>query len=56
VQAKRKCIAFSAEARSDDSIVTGSHEMFVGKIEYVHADEGYVNSEGKIDFSSITYL
>ena len=25
-----------------DSIVTGSHEMFVGKVEYVHADEAYL--------------
>ncbi len=39
-----------------DSIMTGSHEMFVGKIEYVHADEGIVNEDGCIDFSSIDFL
>ena len=30
--------------------MTGSHEMFVGKIEYVHADEGIVSEDGCIDF------
>lgn len=39
-----------------DSIITGSHEMFVGKIEYVHADESLINDEGDIDFSQINYL
>lgn len=44
------------ECKVVDSIVTGSHEMFVGKIEFVHADEKFVDSEGKIDFSSIALL
>lgn len=39
-----------------DSIVTGSHEMFIGKVEYVHADKKMVDSEGKIDFSQINFL
>lgn len=39
-----------------DSIVTGSHEMFVGKIEYVHADENLIDSEGNIDFSQINFI
>jgi flavin reductase (DIM6/NTAB) family NADH-FMN oxidoreductase RutF len=39
-----------------DSIVTGSHEMFVGKIEYVHADAKLVNDKGNIDFSQINFL
>ncbi|NLB56163.1 MAG: flavin reductase family protein [Lentisphaerae bacterium] len=39
-----------------DSIVTGSHEMFIGKIEYVHADVGIMDSEGNIDFSQIKFL
>jgi len=39
-----------------DSIITGSHEMFVGKIEYVHANENLTDSEGKIDFSQIGFL
>lgn len=38
-----------------DSIVTGSHEMFVGRIEYVHADSQLVK-EGDIDFSLIDFL
>lgn len=44
------------ECKVIDSIVTGSHEMFVGKIEYVHADAKLVDSEGNIDFSSIGLL
>ena len=39
-----------------DSIVTGSHEMFIGKIEYVHADKYLLNEKGGIDFSQINYL
>lgn len=39
-----------------DSILTGSHEMFVGKIEYVHANREIVDSEGNIDFSAISFL
>lgn len=39
-----------------DSIVTGSHEMFVGKIEYVHADANITDDEGNIDFSKICFL
>ena len=39
-----------------DSIMTGSHEMFVGKIEKVHADENLIDAEGKIDFSKIDLL
>lgn len=39
-----------------DSIVTGSHEMFVGKIEYTHADEEITDSEGNIDFSKIKFM
>ncbi|WHH60073.1 flavin reductase [Petroclostridium sp. X23] len=44
------------ECRVVDSTVTGSHEMFVGKIEYVHADSKLVDNEGNIDFSSIKFL
>lgn len=44
------------ECKVVDSIVTGSHEMFVGKIEYIHADKKLVDSEGKIDFSAIAFL
>jgi flavin reductase (DIM6/NTAB) family NADH-FMN oxidoreductase RutF len=34
-----------------DSIVTGSHEMFAGKVEYVHAVPGLVKENGDIDLS-----
>jgi flavin reductase (DIM6/NTAB) family NADH-FMN oxidoreductase RutF len=39
-----------------DSIVTGSHEMFIGRVEKVHADEGLVDKDGNIDFSKIELL
>ena len=39
-----------------DSIVTGSHEMFVGKIEHVHADSRLIGDDGNIDFSKINFL
>ena len=39
-----------------DSIVTGSHEMFIGKVECVHANAEYVNEKGDIDFSKISLL
>ena len=39
-----------------DSIVTGSHEMFVGKIEYVHADASMVDEKGNIDFKNAALL
>jgi flavin reductase (DIM6/NTAB) family NADH-FMN oxidoreductase RutF len=39
----------SIECTVVDSIRTGSHEMFVGRIEYVHADEALVGAEGKME-------
>lgn len=39
-----------------DSIVTGSHEMFIGKIEAVHADSDLVNEKGEIDFIKINLI
>jgi flavin reductase (DIM6/NTAB) family NADH-FMN oxidoreductase RutF len=44
------------ECKVVDSIVTGSHEMFVGKIEYVHADVELLDDKGNIDFSSMRFL
>jgi flavin reductase (DIM6/NTAB) family NADH-FMN oxidoreductase RutF len=38
------------------SIKTGSHEMFVGKIEYVHADIEIVKEDGAIDWDKISLL
>jgi len=46
----------SIECTVTGSIVTGSHEMFIGRVEYVHADEALVDNEGKIDFSRIDFL
>lgn len=39
-----------------DSIVTGSHEMFIGEVEYVHADAAFTDEEGNIDFSRIDLI
>lgn len=39
-----------------DSIVTGSHEMFVGKVEAVHANSDLINEKGEIDFTRINLL
>ncbi|MGI5848660.1 MAG: flavin reductase family protein [Christensenellales bacterium] len=44
------------ECRIIDSIMTGSHEMFVGKIEYVHAHKGLVKPDGSIDFKMMDFL
>lgn len=39
-----------------DSIMTGSHEMFIGKVEAVHCDASYRKENGDIDFSRIPLL
>lgn len=39
-----------------DSIRTGSHEMFIGKIEYVHADEEIVKDDGTVDWGRVFLL
>jgi flavin reductase (DIM6/NTAB) family NADH-FMN oxidoreductase RutF len=44
------------ECKVVDSIVTGSHEMFVGKIEYVHFDKPLVDEEGNIKYSNVAFL
>ncbi|HKL85495.1 MAG TPA: flavin reductase [Treponemataceae bacterium] len=44
------------ECTVTDSIVTGSHEMFIGKIEYVHADAELLNENGTINWSKINLL
>jgi flavin reductase (DIM6/NTAB) family NADH-FMN oxidoreductase RutF len=38
-----------------DSVKTGSHEMFIANIVYIHADEKLVNSDGEIDYSRINF-
>jgi flavin reductase (DIM6/NTAB) family NADH-FMN oxidoreductase RutF len=44
------------ECRVVESIVTGSHEMFAARIEYIHADADLLNEKGLIDFSKIDLL
>jgi flavin reductase (DIM6/NTAB) family NADH-FMN oxidoreductase RutF len=39
-----------------DSIMTGSHEMFIGKVEYVHSNKEIVDPEGNINFSEINFI
>ena len=39
-----------------DSIMTGSHEMFVGKIEYVHADASMIDEKGNVQFKNVALL
>lgn len=44
------------ECSVQGSVMTGSHEMFIGRIEYVHADEELVNEDGSIDWDKIELL
>jgi len=46
----------SIECTVVDSIMTGSHEMFIGKIEYVHADAELVKEDGSIDYSKLDLI
>ena len=39
-----------------DSIRTGSHEMFVGRVEYVHAEQSLVQEDGSLDLSKLDLL
>ncbi len=44
------------ECKVVDSIMTGSHEMFIGKVEYVHANDGLVDDKGNINFAEINLI
>ncbi|WP_018248701.1 flavin reductase family protein [Orenia marismortui] len=44
------------ECRVVDSILTGSHEMFIGKVERVHVAEELFDDERKVDLSKIKLL
>lgn len=44
------------ECKIVDSIVTGSHHMFVGKVEHVHAVPDLVDESGDLDFSTMVCL
>ena len=46
----------SIECTVTGSVMTGSHEMFIGRVEYVHADAALVGDDGKIDWSRIEFL
>ena len=39
-----------------DSILTGSHEMFIGKIEFVHANEDLIDENGNVDYSNLELI
>lgn len=39
-----------------DSIKTGSHEMFVGKVEYVHAAKELVDENGNLNVSTLDLM
>lgn len=39
-----------------DSIMTGSHEMFIGKVEYVHAEQEVLLEDGRIDLAKLNLL
>lgn len=39
-----------------DSITTGSHETFIGKVECVRADADLVDGDGNIDFSKLDLI
>lgn len=44
------------ECKIVDSIVTGSHHMFVGKVEYVHAEPTLVAEDGSLDLSTVEFI
>lgn len=44
------------ECKVVDSIMTGSHEMFVGEVMYVHAIEESLNEKGMVDKNKLTLL
>jgi flavin reductase (DIM6/NTAB) family NADH-FMN oxidoreductase RutF len=46
----------SIECTVVDSIKTGSHEMFVGKVEYIHAKDELINEDGSVYYSKINLL
>ena len=39
-----------------DSLRTGSHETFIGRVERVHAEEALLDDSGRIDFSRLDLL
>ena len=46
----------SMECRVVDSIVPGTHELFIGKVESVHVDEEYLDANGNILWDKMDLL
>lgn len=46
----------SVECTVVDSIVTGSHEMFVGRVEKVHAAKSVLNGKGELDEAKLNLI
>ncbi len=44
------------ECRVINSVLTGSHEMFIGIVEKVHADKKYLDTNGDIRYDDIKIL
>ncbi len=44
------------ECKVVESIMTGSHEMFIGRVEHVHAEPEYLNEKGDIEFAKIDWV
>lgn len=44
------------ECKVVNSIMTGSHEMFIGEVMYVHADEEVLSGSGMIDINKLDLL
>lgn len=44
------------ECKVVDSIMTGSHEMFVGEVMYVHAIKGSLKNNGMVDINKLDLL
>lgn len=44
------------ECKVVDSIMTGSHEMFIGEVMYVHADEEVLNDSGMVNINKLNLL
>ena len=46
----------SIECRVVDSMMPGTHELFIGKVEAVHVDEEYLDGNGNIQWDKIDLM
>jgi len=44
------------ECRVEKSILVGSHELFFGKVEYIHCEEEYLKENGIVNLSSLRLI